>query len=279
MSGGPGGRSGRSDTVWIGRVPVRKADFQAVLGVAAVLAAVAYVTLPLAVALAGAFAVAAVLGAYRSERKHRSREYRQLEALFSLFSLLPEGVHLPRMRGWAASPDFALLVASRLAEAEPERVLECGSGVSTVVAGAVLRELGRGTLVALEHDAEWAERTRRLVGSNGLGDFVEVRHAPLVERVYDGDPMRWYETGWLTEDDRFDAVIVDGPPDPPAARYPVIPEMRERLAPGSLLLVDDAGRAAGRRDLRRWSEEHPDLRTERVDTEKGAAVLRWPGAS
>lgn len=276
MSGSPGGWSERADTVRIGRVPVRKADIQAVVGVAVVLAVVAHLSLPVAVALAGAIAVAAVLGAYRSEREHRGREYRQVEALFSLFSLLPRGASLPRMRGWAASPDFALLVASRLHEERPRRVLECGSGATTVVAGLVLRELGSGRLVTLEHDAGWAERTRRLVRRSGLEEVVEVHHAPLVEHEHDGETLRWYATGWRGSEDRFDAVIVDGPPEPPAARYPLVPVMRDHIAPGALLLVDDAAREAGRSDLRRWREAVPGLEVRRIETEKGAALLRWP---
>ena len=278
MSAGPRDWNERSDTFWIGRVPVRKADVQAVVGVAVVLGVVAHLSLPIGVALSGAFAVAAVLGVYRSERKHRAREYRQVEALFSLFSVLPPGVHLPAMRGWAASPDFALLVAARLRQERPERVLECGSGVTTVVAGHVLRELGTGRLVTLEHDAGWAARTRDLIRRNGLADVVDVYHAPLVEREHDGASTRWYGTEWRRAEDRFDAVIVDGPPDPPASRYPLVPVMREHLVAGAILLVDDAAREAGRRDLRRWQEAAPGLEVERVETEKGAAVLRWPEA-
>lgn len=268
----------RSDTVRIGRVPVRTADIQAVVGVAVVLGVVAYLSLPLAVALAGAFTVAAVLGAYRSLRKHEQRDFRQIEALFSLFSLLPAGARLPRTRGWAASPDYALLVAGRLREGRPRRVLECGSGVSTVVAGLTLRDLGIGTLLTLEHDPEWAERTRGLVRDHGLEDVVEVRHAPLVERVVGGEPTCWYDTDWLEEDDVFDAVIVDGPPDPPADRYPLVPLLGDHLAPGATLLIDDAERESARDDLRRWSASVPGLEVERVRTEKGAAVVRWPGS-
>lgn len=271
------GRRGRaSGDLRIGRVPVRRDDVLAVLGVGLVLAAVGTLSLVAAVALAGAFTVAAVLGAYRSFRKHEKQDYRQLEALFSLFQVLPEGAALPPMRGWAASPDFALLVATRLAEHRPERVLECGSGVSTIVAGLTLRRNGRGTLVSLEHDEAWAERTRAMVRRQGLEDVVRVVHAPLASWSVGEEEERWYGTEGLSPDDRFDAVIVDGPPEPPADRHPVLPVLRDRLSPGAVVLVDDAGRAAGSRDLRRWSEEVPGLAIEHVETEEGAAVLRWP---
>lgn len=270
-----GGRRGAS-VMRIGRVPVRRDDVLAVLGVGLVLAAVGTLSLVAAVALAGAFAVAAVLGAYRSFRKHEKEDYRQLEALFSLFQVLPEGAALPAMRGWAASPDFALLVSTRLDDHRPERVLECGSGVSTLVAGFTLRRNGRGTLVSLEHDEAWAERTRALVRRHGLEDVVRVVHAPLTSRSVGEEEERWYGTGWLSPEDRFDAVIVDGPPEPPADRHPVLPLLRDHLSPGALVLVDDAGREAGARDLRRWSEEAPGLAIERIPTEEGAAVLRWP---
>lgn len=268
----------RSDVVGNRRVPVRTSDVWAVAAVAAIVLVLALISVPVALAASGAIVVAVVLGVYRSLRRHADRDYRQVESLFSLFSVARLDAALPPMRTWAASPDFALLVASCLLDKSPERVLECGSGVTTVIAGSVLRRLGSGTVLSLEHDPRYARRTERLVRRHGLEDIVRVVLAPLESHELERGAETWYGTDWLSPDDIFDVVIVDGPPVPPASRYPLLPLLGSHLRDGAVLVVDDAAREAARRDLQRWSKDVPDLGVQSVRAEKGAALVRWPAS-
>ena len=88
-----------------------------------------------------------------------------------------------------------------------------------------LRRAGRGRLVALEHDARYAELSRALVTAHGLDDVVEVRLTPLIDQPVGGATQRWYDTTALDDLDGIGELFVDGPPGEtvPSARYPAIP--------------------------------------------------------
>ena len=60
-----------------------------------------------------------------------AQTYRQIEALVMLAKCLPLRHPLPPMRGFAVSPDLALLLYELVHEHHPSLVVECGSGVSS----------------------------------------------------------------------------------------------------------------------------------------------------
>jgi hypothetical protein len=54
----------------------------------------------------------------------------------------------------------------------------------------------------------------------------------------------------------FQLVICDGPPgETPGGRYGLWPVLGQRLAPGAVILLDDADRPGEEEVLRRWSTE------------------------
>ena len=117
---------------------------------------------------------------------------------------------------WAlGDPALALLLGE--VAAGRERVVECGSGRSTVAIARLLRELGRGTVHALEHDRGWASLTRARIEAEGLRGWATVIEAPL-ERDPLGEPgCEWYANGSLGElpEHGVDLLLVDGPPGVP----------------------------------------------------------------
>lgn len=156
------------------------------------------------------------------------------------------GLTLPRFNGWMI-PDDALEIVCRLIDARrPKLIVETGSGRSTVVLAAALRELGRGRLVSLEHQVEFHRRTDDMIATNGLRGFAEVRHAPLI-----GD---WYDPRGWTDLCAIDMLVVDGPPGHvgPLARRPALPLLRDRLTPGAVVVLDDTNRADEQATLRDW---------------------------
>ena len=78
---------------------------------------------------------------------------------------------------WSMLPQALATVVAEVRSGRRE-VVECGSGVSTVVLARALREVG-GRLYSLEHDLAWAERTRSLLDDEGLDRFARVVDAPL----------------------------------------------------------------------------------------------------
>ncbi|MFG0251393.1 MAG: class I SAM-dependent methyltransferase [Phycisphaerales bacterium JB038] len=130
-------------------------------------------------------------------------------------------------------------------------ILECGSGLSTILVGIVAQRTGR-QLWTLEHHEGWGERVRAALAVQGV-DAVEVCIAPL--RAYT-EEYSWYDPPLERMPNDFGLVICDGPPgDTPGGRYGMLPVMRERLAPGCTILLDDAWREYERDIAQRWADE------------------------
>jgi predicted O-methyltransferase YrrM len=218
----------------------------------------------------------------RLERRVRTHhdalaaELRQQRALIELAAGLGARAPLPPMTDWAVAPDLGRLLVETVLDLRPATVVECGSGTSTVLIAYALERLGSGRVVALEHDPAQVERTERLLDRHGLQRWATVRHAPLVPHAVGDATFRWYDLAAVPLADRVDLLFVDGPPGgvQPLARYPAVPLLRNRLGPGAVVLLDDAGRADERAVAERWAAELPELALELVPCAKGAAVLR-----
>lgn len=179
----------------------------------------------------------------------------------------------------AIDPHLAELAARLVASERPRLILECGSGSSTVILAACLRELGSGRLVSLEHDAGYAERTRAWLRLVGLEDWASVVTAPLQQRQVGETTMLWYGPGYEDElHEGVDLLLVDGPPRRVAklARYPAVPLLRAHLSPSCVVLADDGDRRESRRMAQDWAVMLGGS-AEYCWTRKGAWLLRPAG--
>jgi predicted O-methyltransferase YrrM len=211
-------------------------------------------------------------------RKETYALFGQLQALTSLERLLDLPTALPSMRGWAGSPDFLLALAEELQVKGPATVLECSSGVSTVVAARCLQRSGGGHVYSLEHDPVYAEKTRNLLKRYGLQDWATLIDAPLKDSDGRG---AWYSLDRLPADmPPVDVLVIDGPPvdTAPLARYPALPRLAPRMAPNCVLMLDDADRAPEMAAVAQWLKDFPAFALSRPPCEKGLAVLRRSAA-
>ena len=204
--------------------------------------------------------------------------FQQFHALMALERRLQLPGPLPPMRGWAGSPDFLLALADELLSQRPRNLLECSSGVSTLVAARCMQLNDYGHVFSLEHDAEYAAKTRALLLHHGLEDWATVIDAPL--RIHETETP-WYSLESVPANmPPIDVLVVDGPPYSVArlARYPALPRLLSRLAPGCSVFLDDADRDAEREIVDRWMRETPHMQLTRLPCEKGLAVLRRSAA-
>ncbi|MDE3719987.1 class I SAM-dependent methyltransferase [Nocardiopsis sp. N85] len=211
-------------------------------------------------------------------------DYEQQVAWTELRDHLDTAPFMPPLRGWAASPDVLRVLVRHIERLRPETVVECGSGASSVWLGYALRRTGGGRLIALEHDARYAELSRALVASHGLDDIVEVRHAPFAEIETDtvvvgGEERRtadrWYDLAALADLTDVGLVFVDGPPQATGlhARYPALPRLLSHCTEDVVFVLDDADREEERAVGDRWLAEHPELHRTEESAEKGAHVF------
>lgn len=200
--------------------------------------------------------------------------YQQVEALLGLYRNLDPIRALPPLRGWAASPDLLLALSEVVSQRGRTRILECGSGASTLVLAYSLRAQGSGHAVALEHDPEYQAQTTELLRSHGLEDWAEVRHAPLRPVDIDGEEWLWYDLASVP-DTPFDMVFVDGPPGTTQnrARFPALPILESRLCDDVIVVLDDAARPDERQVVRDWTQEFPGFRRTMLRHEKGTCIL------
>lgn len=213
-----------------------------------------------------------------TQRASMDTAYKQLEAYIALVSCLQPIAPLPDTRGWAASPDFLKKLAELVVEKKPLLVVEAGSGVSTLVVAYCQKRLGSGRVVALDHDASYAQSTRDQVALHGLSDVATVLHAPLKESAINGTPWLWYDLSSIKREGTIDLVVIDGPPTATQrhARYPAVPLLWERLAEDATILLDDGARTEERETVERWKAEFGLVSVDLPHLEKGAVMLSRP---
>lgn len=202
--------------------------------------------------------------------------FRQSEALASLYWELKPQSALPPTRGWAGSPDFLREVARHALDSKPVNVIECSSGVSTLILALCLRKNGVGHIFSLEHAPEYAEATRKLLVRHGVSEWATVIDAPLIETTTDLGTQPWYDLSGLKVD-KADLIVVDGPPmdTAPLARYPAGPKLLPKLHPEGKLFLDDSMRPEERKITARWIENNPRLAIQNLPCEKGLATVYW----
>lgn len=164
---------------------------------------------------------------------------------------------LPALGGWAATARSVLAILDEIQRAPgPVTVLDCGSGSSTVLDALVLRARGKGGHVyALDADADFAEETRGYLRAHGVEEYGTVVDAPIVDvTLPDGRTVPWYDLSGLPDIGPVDVLFVDGPIGTlaPEARFPAFPLLAARLAPGSLVVLDDTNRPDEKAIVERW---------------------------
>lgn len=182
---------------------------------------------------------------------------------------------IPWTPNWTAAADFLELLVDELEARRPAVILECGSGLSTLVLARACEMLGAGRVVSLEQEAACAEGTRKALAAYGLEARAEVLDAPLVEWRLGGESWPWYDLDRV-ECRGIELLVVDGPPGRlrPLARYPALPLLASRLEKEWVLLLDDAARDEERAVVARWCEQWPGLRHRYLPLERGCSRLQ-----
>lgn len=171
---------------------------------------------------------------------------------------------------WSISPMGALELYHRLTSTRPTRILDVGSGLSTVVAAVAAAGYG-GRVVSLEHDLEYAERTRAMIRSAGVDDFADVVVAPLTDASHPCGSGPWYSGQPVGT---FDFIVVDGPPLATGGRRAVFPAVARHRRRNWELWLFDANRPDEQKSLAAWAERFRfDVSIEQIDP-TGVAVLR-----
>lgn len=165
-------------------------------------------------------------------------------------ALIPQLIDSWGNAHWSALDEY-LSGCIRAASDVRADILECGSGLSTILLGVVAQRNGV-RVCTLEHSELWADKVRFYLARYRIHS-VSVFCNPL--RAYDG--FEWYDPPLQSLPSRFALAICDGPPTSTTqgGRYGLMPLMSSRLK-GSTILLDDAQRPEEQEIARRWSAEY-----------------------
>jgi hypothetical protein len=169
--------------------------------------------------------------------------------------LLADAAFLARFRaawgnvGYSAETPFLTEVLARVRKGPRASVLECGSGISTILTGLALSP-GTGNVWALENDVGWFQRVAHVIQK------YQIRNVQLIHaRLQSYGDYSWYAPP-LARMPKFNLVICDGPTETTAGgRYGVLSVMKAHLADDAVVLLDDAHTATGHGVLARWQDE------------------------
>ncbi|MHB0915198.1 MAG: class I SAM-dependent methyltransferase [Thermoleophilia bacterium] len=178
--------------------------------------------------------------------------------------------------------DFASFLVHKVVANRPVRIVELGSGLTSLLVLKTLKKLGyEGSLHSYDSDAMFLKETENRLLAEGVLDTatVSLRHSPLREVTLNGASYRWYDPDdFVFPFERIDLLLVDGPYGPTCknARYPAVPVMRKYLKPGSVVILHDTNRPDEAEIVELWQRENPDIAAVyKIDYERGAAELRF----
>lgn len=164
-------------------------------------------------------------------------------------------------QGWDAKLDYFETIVNEAAATEGA-ILECGSGLTTLLLGQVAGRRNIQTW-SLEHNPLWYQRVSSALRSHQI-EGASLCFSPL--RNYDG--FNWYDPPLSDMPSKFSLVICDGPPDlANGGRYGLLPILGSRLKKGAVILFDDVREPGQPEVLRRWSAEY-GVRVELRETEE-----------
>lgn len=178
----------------------------------------------------------------------------------------------PSRGGWALTEEACRFVGAFVQWWRPSRVLEFGSGFSTLVVAAELTHGKHGALDSIDNSVYWSAAAREMACER-----VEFHRFPLGLRSYRGFPCVFYRIppAFYRLRAPYDLVIVDGPHHD-VGRDGALPESLVRLRTGGYVLLDDCHSGHMQRTLAKWRTLFGPSITEAkvLDIGKGLGIIR-----
>lgn len=163
-------------------------------------------------------------------------------------SLLKKLIYAWGNQGFSAQTDY-LESCIHYVKASDGSILECGSGLSTILLGIIAQKKGL-KIVSLEHAPAWAQKVNHQLEVLGLNNCT-ILSQPLI----DMGEFSWYDI----DKENFplnsiEVIICDGPPaDTKGGRFGLVPVLREYITSGTKILVDDVIREQEQEMIKAWS--------------------------
>lgn len=205
------------------------------------------------------------------KQKKRFKEYlrsitgERSNELLAAHVLSPLTVNHPFLP-FSASYRLLAHLANDIINNRRRRILEFGSGVSTVIMARLNRMNRLGlTIISVDSNAEWIEMQKETLAKEGLEGGVSFVYAPCVAGPYDFRGHNyWFDPASLDPhlaDFLPDLVLVDAPMGSmPYARYGALPYLLDKLPECYSIFLDDTHRAEEKAIVKAWQSMIEDCR-------------------
>jgi hypothetical protein len=150
--------------------------------------------------------------------------------------ILQRLVYLWGNEGWSGLSSY-LIACLNHTYTSGGYILECGSGLSTILMGIVAKSNGVH-IISLENSQKWRKRTNWYLEHFNLNN-ITILYSPIVDK----GKYQWYKIEEKTLPEKVSLVILDGPPgDIKGGRTGFFPECKDIIPKDSVILVDDVAR-------------------------------------
>jgi len=235
---------------------------------------------PLAFGVVVAWATSIIVLIIYLERKRAGvlgleNQYSDLRSYINLQSMLGE-TFVP-YSFWAMEPGSLLNLLATIQYHDYRTIVECGAGLSTVLIGKLLKQLGGGHIYSLEDDERWHAVMSAAIAKEGLAEYITLLYSPLEKNSESGE--LWYGQAAtqqiLTRVGEIDLLVVDGPKsNAPLSRMPALPIFVTKLNSKSLIVLDDSKRENEQQVLKQWRERFNLDIEQKSDSLRGQSYIR-----
>lgn len=150
-------------------------------------------------------------------------------------------------QGWSVGYPSAQKILELLEEHRPKKILDLGSGYSTVMLGLWAKE-NKAEVISLEQSQLYLNKTRQLLNKYDLD--ITVHYAPLTET-----PNGLFYEYDLPDD--IDFAIIDGPAWTKDGRRATFHQIYPHLSKNFVVWVDDSHRDLDTIAREEWLSKYP----------------------
>ena len=203
-----------------------------------------------------------------------TNQFNQFESYTYLRDRLNLHNGLPYTTHWSASPDFLKIIVEHCLNCKPTTILECSSGLTTVMLARCCQINNTGHVFSLEHDSEYVTKSQANIKRYELDNFTTIINAPLKTYNLNSTEYQWYAIDNIP-DSKINMLVIDGPPGyiQKHSRYPALSLLLNRLADDCIIFLDDADRNDEKELIEMWKNEHPSIKHHYINTERGCSIL------
>lgn len=161
---------------------------------------------------------------------------------------------------WAMDPASCRFLAAFVRALGAKRILEFGSGFSTLMMAREIAGEEGNSLVSIDNSALYSSKAKDMLESADCPAKVEFRVAPLRPRLYGTRLLLSYALpkGLIGALGPFDLVLIDTPHHD-YVRESVLYDAFDALEPGGYIVLDDANREdVEKRYVRAWAAAYGD---------------------